>query len=133
MDHDDLIIPHTEAIQRIEASTKSAHLRIDALLVIAESVQKLVIDFNKLVSTVEQQGRDITKIVDSLTKHDDRMDVLEDRMETKDTVQKLQDRVTSLEQKDGKEALKMINQVKWLIISTIICGVLALVWSLVTK
>jgi hypothetical protein len=133
MDHDELVIPHSEALKTLEASTKSAHLRIDAILSIADSLQKLVIDFNKLVSTVEQQGKDITKIVDSLTKHDDRMNVLEDRMETKDTVQKLQDRIITLEQKDGKEALKMINQVKWLIISTIICGILALVWSIVSK
>lgn len=132
MDLEEIVISHTKSLERIDASTKSAHLRIDALLKISEAIQSLVIDFNKLASTVEQQGKDLTKIVGSLNKHDERMDNLEERMETKDTVQKLQDRVTDLEQKDGKNAEKLLGQIKWLLITFLVSGALGVIWTFIT-
>lgn len=88
---------HIKMLADLENSTKSAHKRIDALLSISDSIQKLVIDFTKLVSTVEQQGRDLSVAVGLLTKHDERMDDLEEKMGTKETVSRLHLRLDEVE------------------------------------
>jgi len=109
-EHDEMMVhDHIKKFADLEASTKSAHKRIDALLIIGESIQKLVIDFNKLVSTVEQQGRDITQVVGFLAKQEERMDNMEQQMSDKNTVVRLHDRL-DLAEKEYKLHLEQMEK-----------------------
>jgi hypothetical protein len=109
-EHDEVMIySHIKQLADLESSTKSAHKRIDALLVISDSIQSLVIDFNKLVSTVEQQGKDITQVVSFFAKQEERVDHMEQQMSDKNTVERLHDRL-DLTEKEYKLHLEQVEK-----------------------
>lgn len=113
MDHEEVILPHSELLQRLEASTKSAHLRIDAFMSVANSVQELTINFTKLVSSIEQQGRDLTTMVRTLERHENKIESIEDKMETKDTVARLHGKVEEIQEMiRSKEAAEKDSKIK---------------------
>jgi hypothetical protein len=90
-------------------------------------------DNQKMLLRLEHQGDNLDKLVTAFQQHEDRFDSIEDQMGTKDTIVRIHERVDTLEKKDGKKAEKLLEQIKWLLISIVISGVCALVWAAVAN
>jgi hypothetical protein len=90
-------------------------------------------DSQKILLRLEHQGDALDTLVTSIQKHEERFDSIEDKMGTKDTIIRLTDRMDVMEKKDGKNAEKLLGQIKWLLISLMISGVFAIIWGIVTK
>lgn len=120
-------------IEQLKSSTKSAHKRLDEV----KGLIELFHDMNKNVATIanetKNQGKQLEAIVDNMKRQGDKIDTIEEKMETKDTVSKLADRIEIVEQKSGKEAEKMLTQIKWLLLSLSITAIFGLVWLAFTK
>jgi hypothetical protein len=88
-------------------------------------------DNKAILLRLEQQGEDLKAMVSTLKAHEERFDIIEEKMSSKETVQKLYEKVDNLEKKDGRNAEKLLGQIKWLLVSLIVGAIFALVWSVI--
>jgi len=96
-------------------------------------IERLVDSFNSLSNAFTSQAKDLSIMVKTLERHETQIDQIQDRMETKETVLKLHERIDDLEQKDGKRAEQLINQVRNILVGLIVTGLVGLVWTLISK
>jgi len=97
-EHDDeLILDHTKLLATIDSRSKSNTKRLDNLDKLTASVQELTVGFTRLVVNVEQQSKDLTIMVKTLERHEQKIEGIEEKMETKETVARLHGKVEELQ------------------------------------
>gem|GEM_PF-288011 len=121
-----MIRSHIKLISDNESRSKSNTKRLDM-------IERLVDSFNSLSNAFTSQAKDLSIMVKTLERHETQIDQIQDRMETKETVLKLHERIDDLEQKDGKRAEQLINQVRNILVGLIVTGLVGLVWTLISK
>jgi len=92
-----MVIDHAEKIATIDSRSKSNTQRLNNIDKLTDNVQMLTQEFIKLVVNVEQQGKDLTKMVNTLERHEIKIEGIEKKMETKTTVAGLQSKIEDLE------------------------------------
>lgn len=93
---EDLTLYHTTLLATIDARSKSNTKRLDSMDKLVSSVQELAIGFTKLLANVEQQSKDLTSMVQTLERHEQKIEGIEEKMETKETVARLHGKVEEL-------------------------------------
>lgn len=91
------------------------------------AVHELSINFTRLLGSVEQQGKDLATMVNTLERHESKIESIEDKMETKDTVSRLHGRVEEMkklmddrEQRQREQKLKEYEDMKKFVAKTLI-------------
>jgi len=95
-EHKDVVHEHIKILAELESRCKSNTTRLNNMDKLVESVHDIVVQITKLVSNVEQQSKDLTIMVHTLERHEEKIDGIEDRMETKDTVSRLHGKIEEL-------------------------------------
>lgn len=123
------VLQHSELLVELNASTKSAHKRLDNIDKLTELFHDMNINISIIANETQNQGKQLVSIVENMKKQGDKIDLIEEQMETKETVSKLKDRVETIEKKDGVRAEQLLSQIKWLLIGLSITAVFGLVWA----
>jgi uncharacterized protein YhaN len=133
MVHDELIADHIQALAEIDARSRSNSHRLDDL----KKIIDIVYDMNKNIALIAEQsknqGEQLKELVNTLKKHEEKIDEISDKMETKESVKRLSGRIEDLEKKDGDKAEKLLGQVKWLLISLMFTAGFYLIWNFLLK
>jgi len=124
-----LVIEHTKMLTEIDSRSRSNTKRLDNIDKLVDVVQGMNINVAVIAEQTKQQGEELRILVKTLKTHEEKIDIIEDKMETKDTVARLHERVDELEMKDGKNAEKMLKQIRWLLISLSVTAVFYLMWG----
>ncbi len=124
-----LVIEHTQKITEIDSRSRSNTKRLDNIDKLVDVVHEMNSNIRVIAEQTRQQGEELKTLVDTLKVHEEKIDNIEEKMETKESVSRLHERVDELEMKDGKNAEKMINQVRWLLVSLTIGSVFYLIWG----
>ena len=80
---------HIAILATLSERVDGAHARIDQLEENNVTLRELTIGFTKLLGNVENITNNLTAIVKTLDRHEEKIEVMADKMETKDTVMKL--------------------------------------------
>lgn len=120
----ELMMEHEGRITAAEASTASAHHRIDELKGFRD-------EFHLMNTNVAVLVESVKSIAETLVRHEEDIAGIKETMETKDSVARLHERyddmserLDTVEKKDGVEAEKQLKQLKWLIVSTIVGAII---------
>lgn len=120
---------HVKQMASLEASTKSAHHRIDELSKVYAELIKISGTMEKVLIHLDNHGQKIEKIVEEV-------EGVQAIMETKETVSKLDQKITDLDQRiddiertPGNDAQKLLKQIRWLLLSFVITGIAVLFWD----
>jgi DNA repair ATPase RecN len=128
--HDpEMVLEHTKKLVEIDARSRSNTKRIDKAESTIEAIHEMNSNIKVIAEQTRQQGEELRSLVETLKVHEDKIENIEDKMETKDTVARLHERVDDLERKGGRDAEKMLGQIKWLLISLIIAGAGSFIWT----
>lgn len=133
MAHDDLVNEHIKTIAEIDARSKSNTHRLDNM----DKLIDMVYGMNKNIAIIAEQskaqGEQLRELINTLKTHEIKIEEIDDKMETKDTVKRLHERIEAVEQRDAVKAEKLLNQVKWLLISLFVTGGFYLIWDKIIK
>lgn len=111
-EHDEHFITHSETLVRLGEGLKHVNERVDTLSLVANSVQELTIGFTKLVGNMESIANNLTTIVKTLDRHEEKIEGIEDKMETKDTVMKLYERMDKADVKHTESVNAIMNKLR---------------------
>ena len=117
--HSQLLGEHASAIMGLREDV-NRHEKVYDILLGMSSTQ------SQMLHEIKTQGEVLKRVVDDV-------DYLKENSETKATVTELQKEVQNLKEKDGREAEKLLKQLRWLIISLFVSGVAGLVWNVVAS
>ncbi len=124
---------HIKLLADLDARTTSNERRLDNI----DKLLVVVNDMNTNVAVIaeqaRQQGKELKVLVDTLKTHEQKIDILEDKMGTKETLSKLDERVEILERAPGNKSEKLLEQIKWLLITLMISGIFGISWNFITK
>lgn len=123
------VLQHTELLAALDASTKSAHKRLDELVKLTELFHEMNLSLSIIANETQNQGKQLVNIVENMNRQGAKVELIEEQMETKETVSKLKDRVETIEKKDGVRAEQLLAQIKWLLIWLTITAVFGLLWA----
>ncbi len=137
-DHDDdIVLDHTKLLATIDARSKSNTKRLDNLDKLTSAVQELSISFTKLVGNVERQSKELTIMVQTLERHEQKIEGIEEKMETKETVARLHGKVEELQNllddKEDAKREKKLNEyedMKKFIIKTLVGAAIFIVGAI---
>lgn len=118
-----------ERLVTVEQSSKSAHHRVDAMAEQTEAVIRLAVSVEhianqnqEILKEMKVQRDEINELKYKPTEHID-----------EEVIETITDRLDVLEKKDGKNAEKLLSQIKWLLISLFLTGVFGILFSIAFK
>ena len=114
-----------ERLVKTEESTKSAHHRLDTIEERTEAVIRLAVS----VEHIANQNQEILNELKN--QREEIIELKKKPVESVDeeTIEKINGRLDELEKKDGRNAEKLLNQIRWLLIALTVSAAFAFLWS----
>ena len=129
MIHEELVSDHIRLIAEVDARSKSNTHRLDNMDKIINMMHGMNSNIAVIAEQTKTQGEQLKELINTLKVHEEKIEDISDKMSTKDSVSRLHGRVDDLEKKDGTNAEKLLNQIKWLIITLLGSAGFYLIWS----
>ena len=122
-EHDNLVIPHSMAIQDHETRIKHLETSNETWIELAKGFTALAADVKVIANETVHQGKQLETMVATLQQHEDEFSEIKEQMGTKESLKRVWDgmeeldrRVTAEENKEAQSALKAMNKIKWWIL-----------------